>query len=227
MAVSGINRKGFCRGCIQNTRHLRRFRSRLFNLLDLLILRSPSLFQLGPWNCSHCGQVKFFLSSPVKGVRDFEADALSDDKAEEELPIGNILKQQSLVSADENRDRFSEKYRHGVAQKLLRGQTLISRLAREINVDESELQVWIREFVEYQQAQIVKSLISSGSLDAPSVQRLAPLSPEHASAEQNGSNQPVSAEPAPDASRPQANYKQDSAHLGKSGPIIDVAARKG
>ncbi len=147
-----IKRKGFCRGCVQNLCLVRQIDSRLFRILDWFTLRAVSLLKLGPWKCPYCGTRSFLLTYPIRGIRDFESDQHKDARIEEEMPHGNfIVQRDSLVSIQENEDRFSQKYRDGVAQKILKGEAMISQVCRELNVGERDLTSWVRQYVDQQQ----------------------------------------------------------------------------
>ena len=151
---------------MQNANHMRIFRSRLVEALDWMVLRAPALLQLGPWSCSHCGSVKFFLPPVSRKARDLERDSQTDVQTEEQRPVGNFLHRQALVGQADNRDRFSEKYRSGLARRLFDGQATVSQLAREINVDETDLQLWMRDYMESQQADLIRKFTEAHAADA-------------------------------------------------------------
>jgi transposase-like protein len=146
-----IVRKGFCPACVQNIRQKREIHSGFWRFLDLITLRAGSLIQLGPWKCTYCGSIKYFLPATVRGMRDYDAEIERYKKMESELPVGNfIVDKVSLAARQDNTDRFSEKYRNGVVQKILKGQTTISQVCTDINIAEPDVISWISNFVDNQ-----------------------------------------------------------------------------
>ncbi len=154
-----IRRKGFCKGCIQNTLQIRRLDSRLHRILDWTALRIASLFRIGPWFCTYCGARALYLRSPIRGMRDFEADRQSDEVIADELPVGNFIsRENSLIGSSDNTDRFSRKYRDGIVIKLLKGQSTMTQMCNEINVSERDLMNWLREYVDDQQQMMAEEI---------------------------------------------------------------------
>ncbi len=144
-----FNRRiGFCRNCCSNVVHVRAFESRLTYLLDRLTFGILGLFRIGPWQCVDCGRRRLTIDSRRAEVRGVSEDV---EVSDEGAAIGNYLRtEQSLAHAADNSQRFSEKYRFGIVEKLLKGKTTFSQACSDLHVSELEIQIWIKDYLQFQ-----------------------------------------------------------------------------
>ncbi len=114
--------------------------------MDRLTFGILAIWNVGPWQCVDCGNRKLLIRCRDDARREINEHQGEPD---EPAPIGNFLRtDQSLVHAISDASRYSEKYRAGVVKKLLSSETTVSRICRELNVSELEIQQWIRAWVE-------------------------------------------------------------------------------
>ncbi|MGI9519225.1 MAG: transposase [Pirellulaceae bacterium] len=142
-----VNRRtGYCCNCNSNVVHVRAFESRIAWILDRLTLGILGLFRIGPWKCVDCGQGSLLISKSTEAIRSVSEKR---EVADESAAVGNFIKtDMSLAHAANNANRFSEKYRIGIVEKLMQGKSTVSRVCHELGVSELELQKWIKAWTE-------------------------------------------------------------------------------
>ena len=83
------------------------------------------------------------LSEP--DFRSESGDNFESEEIPEAEPVGNFIKDQSLVLQSARLDRFSEKFRDSVVDRILSGKVSISSLTSDGDYSESELVSWIAD----------------------------------------------------------------------------------
>ncbi len=138
-----VNRRtGYCCNCDSNVVHVRAFESRAAWMFDRLTLGAMGLLKIGPWKCVDCGNSSLLISKSTEAIRSVSE---KQEIADESAAVGNFIKTDySLAHAASNADRFSEKYRNGIVERLLNGKSTVSRVCEELGVSELELQKWIK-----------------------------------------------------------------------------------
>jgi transposase-like protein len=159
-----------CKNCQKQVWHVRSIYNRLGWIVDRATLQVASMAGIGPWRCVDCGQACWWLpywrTPAAPGLMDPE---VWDDAAAER--VGNYLRvDRGLVNCHRAADRYSEKYRRAVVERLLEGQTTMSQMCRELNTSEMELQIWIRQEFQHQrdmhQQQLDRILALTGQAPA-------------------------------------------------------------
>ena len=74
-----------------------------------------------------------------------QSDELKSEDIPEAEPVGNFIKDQSLVLKSARLDRFTEKFRDSVVERILAGKVAISSLTEDGQYSESELLSWIAD----------------------------------------------------------------------------------
>ena len=142
-----VNRRtGYCWNCDSNVVHVRAFESRVAWMLDRLTLGVLGLIRIGPWKCVDCGNSSMLISKSTAAIRSVSEKQEVDDEA---AAVGNFIKTDlSLAHAATDTERFSEKYRNGIVEKLLNGKSTVSRVCHDLGVSELELQKWIKAWTD-------------------------------------------------------------------------------
>jgi transposase-like protein len=159
-----VNRRtGFCENCNSNVVHVRVFQRRLIYRLDRLTGSYFGRLGFGPWQCVDCGHRRMRLLPVQPSARTVSEKAENDDVSHS---VGNFIRtDQSLAHAASDKYRFSDKYRRGIVEKLLQGQTTVSRTCQDLDVSELEIQQWIREYLQHELDRVARA--SGGSLIVP------------------------------------------------------------
>jgi transposase-like protein len=142
-------RTGYCRICDSNVVHTRTFDNRFAWQIDRLTLGMFGLWHLvhmGPWRCVDCGHRQLLIRPNADARRRINEKQGAPD---ETAPVANFIRtQQSLVHTLADTSQYSDKYRAGVVQKLLNGESTVSRVCAELQISELDVQQWIRAWVE-------------------------------------------------------------------------------
>ncbi len=143
-----FNRKpGYCSNCNSNVVHVRAFNSPVAYRLDRMSFSLLGLLNVGPWRCVDCGFRRLLVRRPRQWARVIAEESMAND----DQAISNFLRtDKSLAHAAANSERFSEKFRFGIVDKLLAGTTTISQCCSDLHVSELEIQMWIRDFLQHQ-----------------------------------------------------------------------------
>lgn len=145
--------KGYCENCNSNVVHVRSFHRRLAYFMDRITGSFLAKFGIGPWQCVDCGYRRLRLLPSMESARKISDRPESVDAS---VPVGNFLKtEHSLTHATTDADRFSEKYRIGIVEKLLKGTSTFSKVCSELSVSEIELQRWIKDYLQLQLDNVV------------------------------------------------------------------------
>ena len=84
-------------------------------------------------------------NSAVSNSQSTRTDKFESEVVPEAEPVGNFIKDQSLVLQSSRLDRFTEKFRDSVVERILTGQVSISSLTADGAYCESELVSWIAD----------------------------------------------------------------------------------
>lgn len=161
-AMSKPVRKGYCRDCQANVKHVRRFRSALTRSFDKLTFRFMARFRLGSWHCLQCTRNTIYLALPRADVRTIHIGRAEQPKSEETQveSAGNFLRNEhSLVAKKQRLSRYSPKYREGVVHKILSGHVTVAEMCRELELSETDLMEWFAAVFD-EQAIKIKQLSS-------------------------------------------------------------------
>lgn len=166
-----INRRsGFCRNCNANVVHIRTFRRRIWYRFDQWSNSFFGKLGFGPWCCVDCKERGWKLSPTNPHVKTISDRA---DTPAEPQRVGNYLRtDQSLTHQRAQSNRFSEKFRHGVAEKLICGKTTIRQMSNDLGITVNTLEQWIEEF---QQDQLGPNLTHPESFQDSSIPKPAGL----------------------------------------------------
>ena len=133
----------FCERCCIHTHHFSRFRSRLGRWFARLSYFFTNSVLLAGWRCEECcdGSVE----TPT-----FQSEQQASDQITGGTdPVASLLETElSGCQATGYLDRFSEKFRWRVAERLLEGETTISHVCASLDVSEIQVQRWIRDYVQ-------------------------------------------------------------------------------
>ncbi len=136
--------------------------------LDRLTFSFLERFGIGPWQCVDCNQRQMFVERRTDARRDISERGSERVESGEPAAIGNFIRtEQSLVHAGARSSHFSDKYRAGVVQKLLEGQSTVSRVCGELGVSELEIQQWIKAWVVAELRRLSRSEATSTALTTP------------------------------------------------------------
>ena len=144
--------KAFCVDCLRTLSH-QRYHSSLANWMNVFSLGIFRRKGLGPWFCRQCGRKSFWLpkatDKPIERVaqKSDQCQIESAQEPESNLAGNYILDEQSLVRRVEASNRFSQKYRDNVVERIISNRSFISKVCRELEVTESDVQYWIKQWI--------------------------------------------------------------------------------
>ncbi len=141
--------QGYCYTCMANVEHVRSISSPILRMLDRLSLRVISVFGFGPWYCISCSTRRLLFPPYRRSAINYDPRARTSQPIEEQEieALGNLfLSSVSLVQRSERAKCYSEKFRDGVAEQLLKGTATFSQVRERLNVTDLDLQDWIARF---------------------------------------------------------------------------------
>jgi hypothetical protein len=154
---------------LANVEHVRVVKSKLLHLLDRATFRLTALFGIGPWHCLSCGKRKLLFPplrrnavhydpNPIESPIEAEADAER---------LGNIFYSTvSLVHRSDRAKYYSEKFRDGIAERILSGSGTLSQVQKSLGISELDLQDWL---CRYHQKRVMASAIRGHLIDRSSL----------------------------------------------------------
>ena len=123
------------------------------NVFSLGIFRRCGM---GPWFCRQCGRKSFWLPKSTHKLiervahdSDQRLSAAAENQDEETEIAGNVfLEEQSLARRVELSNKFTEKYRDNIVERIISSRTLISKVCNDLEVTEADIQFWIKQWVQ-------------------------------------------------------------------------------
>lgn len=150
-----VVKRGYCVDCLTNHRHIHRIRSTPLRILDIATLRFATYFRIGSWHCEVCNRKSILL----RGQRHEEENVPAQvDPVEQGEPVesmddpnqsvGNFIRRDfDLVAQADRLQRFSQKFRESIIERLMTGQVDVAGVRQELNVQERDLFAMVREKV--------------------------------------------------------------------------------
>ena len=150
-----IKEKAFCPDCLRILSH-QRYHSSFASWMNVFSLGVFRRCGLGPWFCRQCGRKSFWLPKSTHKLiervahdSDQRIAAAAENQDDETDIAGNVfLEEQSLARRVELSNKFSEKYRDNIVERIISSRTLISRVCNDLEVTEADIQFWIKQWVQ-------------------------------------------------------------------------------
>jgi len=161
---------GYCGNCNSNVVHVRLFQRRFFFMFDRITFGFFGRLGLGPWQCVDCGTRHMTLTPKQKDARSISEQAEAIDPGK---PVGNYIRtEHSLAHAASSKTRYSQKFRMGAVEKLLKGKSTVTRTCQELGVGELEIQSWIKDYLQVELNKVSRAaqgaLIQTGTTGSQS-----------------------------------------------------------
>lgn len=142
---------GYCVNCLSNVEHVRVVKSRFVYWLDKLTWRLPELFGFGPWYCVSCGKRRILFPPYRRGVTQYDPNHIqtNTDAESEWESLGNLhLSSVSLVHRANRARYYSEKFREGIAERILSCAVPFSQVRDSLGISELDLQDWLNRYLQ-------------------------------------------------------------------------------
>lgn len=142
---------GYCNYCLSNVEHVRFVKSRFLSWLDRWLVGLPELFGFGPWYCTSCGKRRPLFPPYRRNATSYDPDHIGNDAVTESETeaLGNIyFSTVSLVHRSNRARYYSEKFRDGIAERILTGAVSFSQVRESLDLTDLDLQDWLNRYLQ-------------------------------------------------------------------------------
>ncbi len=144
---------GYCESCAENTAHAQVAAQLATQPHHWVSTRLGG----GPWYCRTCRRQQWRLTKPLRGSADgtpsIDSVAEAEASAEASVSVGNFIRGEgNLVMQSHRANRFTEKFRVSVVQRVLEGKQSLAQIAAELEIPQADIIVWLgQQFAEKQE----------------------------------------------------------------------------
>jgi hypothetical protein len=134
---------------LTNVEQVRSIEARALRVLDKVTFRLAEWFGIGPWYCICCGTRRLLFPPYRRHAGSYDPRSRPDGRlAEAEFEsLGNLyFSAVSLVHRSQRANRYSEKFRDGIAEQLLACDFTFSQARQRLGVTDLDLQDWIAHY---------------------------------------------------------------------------------
>ncbi len=138
-------RTGYCVGCAHNTEHNRYVGSVLIAAMHSVIRLFASRGGYGPWYCVQCRRISSFAQDPFIGRKEYAEGGADYPQAADVRQAVGLVPGSLGKMQEKSVSHYSEKYRYGVARRIVREEVTFKQISEEIGAPRREIWSWLVE----------------------------------------------------------------------------------